>query len=157
MSAIWYAVIAVALLFLIIMLLNSRFYRKQGTKEKAPKEKKEKHKKEKKEKKEKVKKEKAPKEKKEKASSKFVRPRDLIKQKEAQKAEEEAKRKAEEETKPQAPELGEGESDNPNFTEPPLEVKKDSEAIKEETLADEIKRLSPEMKALIFGDALDKK
>ena len=154
MSAIWYAVIAVALLFLIIMLLNSRFYRKQGTKEKAPKEKKEKHKKEKKEK---VKKEKAPKEKKEKASSKFVRPRDLIKQKEAQKAEEEAKRKAEEETKPQAPELGEGESDNPNFTEPALEVKKDAETTKEETLADEIKRLSPEMKALIFGDALDKK
>lgn len=154
MSAIWYAVIAVALLFLIIMLLNSRFYRKQGSKGKAPKEKKEKHKKEKKEK---VKKEKAPKEKKEKASSKFVRPRDLIKQKEAQKAEEEAKRKAEEETKPEAPELGEGESDNPNFTEPPLEVKKDAEGIKEETLADEIKRLSPEMKALIFGDALDKK
>ena len=154
MSAIWYAVIAVALLFLIIMLLNSRFYRKQGTKEKAPKEKKEKHKKEKKEK---VKKEKAPKKKKEKASSKFVRPRDLIKQKEAQKAEEEAKRKAEEETKPQAPELGEGESDNPNFTEPALEVKKDAETTKEETLADEIKRLSPEMKALIFGDALDKK
>lgn len=154
MSAIWYAVIAVALLFLIIMLLNSRFYRKQGAKDKAPKEKKEKPKKEKKEK---VKKEKVPKEKKEKTSSKFVRPRDLIKQKEAQKAAEEAKRKAEEDAKPKAPELGEGESDNPNFTEPPLDVKQEAVESKQETLADEIKRLSPEMKALIFGDALDKK
>ena len=139
---------------MIIILLNSRFYSKQGAKEKAPKEKKEKPKKEKKEK---VKKEKAPKEKKERTSSKFVRPRDLIKQKEAQKAAEEAKRKAEEEAQPKAPELGEGESDNPNFTEPSLDVKQETSTPKEETLADEIKRLSPEMKALIFGDALDKK
>ena len=154
MSTIWYVVIAVALLFLIIILLNSRFYSKQGKKDKAPKEKKVK---EKKAKKEKVKKEKAPKEKKAKTSSKFVRPRDLIKQKEAEKVAEEAKMKAEEESKPQKPELGEGESDNVNFTEPTLDVKNDAPIPKDETLADEIKRLSPEMKALIFGDALNNK
>ena len=151
MSAVWYAIIAVALLFLIIALLNSRFYTKQGKKDKKPKDKKPK------EKKEKVKKDKATIGKKEKSSSKFVRPRDLIKQKEAQKEAEKAKQQAELDAMPKEPELGEGESDNPNFTEPRLNNTNDNVEKKEETIADEIKRLSPEMKALIFGDALDKK
>lgn len=168
MSAVWWAIIAIVAIFLVIVVSRLTVKLKQKSKQpKAEKPKKEKVVKEKKEKQPKAEKEpKAPKEKKEKHSSEFIRPTDVAwaKLREKQKLEKERKEELAKERAAMHT-LGEGESDNPNFVD---EDNKEEEKVipdkpqgltteKTSELAEEIKELSPEMKALLFGDVLDKK
>ena len=170
---------AVLILFLIIVFYNVRYKNKTSPKkektpkEKVVKEKKEKVKKNKKDDNELIKKD------------AFIRPMDLAKQEQAvrrQKEEEqrkieeeirlaeEEKRKAEEDARIKALEeqreskAGEGYTTNKDFqgygdrplTEGKPDTDKDIEII-EPNISEEIKNLSPEMKALLFGDVLKQK
>jgi len=165
---------AILILFAIIVFYNIRYKMKNAPKKEKPK-------------KEKVKKEKAKKQKKIDneliKKDEFLRPSDIAKQQQALKkqqeeelrkieeqikAEEEAKRKAEEESRKKAEEearaskAGEGYTTNRDFQgygdRPLTEGKPDEEIeIIEPNISEEIKNLSPEMKALLFGDVLKPK
>ena len=175
MSVVIWALLAVLLIFFII--IGSRIVVKAKAKSKAPKEEKPKEKKEKKVKEPKPpkeKKEKKGKPKKEKHKNEFIRPSDIawaeLREKQKREAELKAQKEAEEAKRNG---LAEGESDNPNFTEPDDDWNMDDEkpeptptqkpdgtgltTEKTSEMAEEIKNLSPEMKALLFGDVLDKK
>ena len=162
-------IIAIVALFLIIVFSRLAVKWKQKSKQpKAEKPKKEKVVKEKKvkEKKEKTEKEPKPKKEKKEKYNDFIRPSDVAwaKLREKQRLEKERKEKEAQE-RASMPALAEGVSDNPNFVdesgkeveEKVFEKPQGLTTEKTSELADEIKNLSPEMKALLFGDVLDKK
>ena len=174
---------AILLLFAIIVFYNVRYKMKTAPKKEKPKE--EKPAKEKKEKVKQEKAEKKPKNNDNELLRKdaFVRPSDIAKQQQAirkqqeeerrkaeeqKRAEEEAKMKAEEEARIKAEEearaskVGEGYTSNRDFQgfgdRPLTEGKPDEEVeIIKPDISEEIKNLSPEMKALLFGDVLKPK
>lgn len=167
-------ILIVVAVFAVILIFNFRFSLKQKEKSDEPKEKKEKPKKEKAEKKRNNGKGDTPEFVR---KDQFLRPSDIAKAqqeekrklKEQQKAEEEATKKAEEE-KRQSEKVHEGETDNADFdyagdaplseVESPQENQNESSEdveIIEPNISEEIKNLSPEMKALLFGDVLKKK
>lgn len=163
-------ILVVALIFGAIVLYNFRFFLKQKSKNDEPKEKVEKPKKEKiiKEKKVRDGAGKTPEMLK---KDQFLRPSDIAKAQaeekrkilEQQQAEEE-QRKKEDEARRDAEKIKEGETDNESFQyagDAPfseVEEKKDEDVeIIEPNISEEIKNLSPEMKALLFGDVLKQK
>lgn len=156
MAAELWALIAVIGLFLIIIATKFFVVLKKTLKDKSSQPKKEKKVKEKKEKVEKEKKEKVKKEKT--AKIKYQRPMDIARAKLKERQEAEKLRKEQEaEERAKTPKLGEGESDNVNYQDRKEEKEVAEVSEKQKTIADEIKALSPEMKALIFGDTLDRK
>lgn len=163
MSALLYVVLAALVLFGIIVFYNVRYTIKQRPKQEKSKEKVEKQikPKVKKEKKERTKIEML-------SKDQFLRPSDIVKKQQEEKRKQlEEQKKLEEaklakEMEEQSKKVKEGESiftDYEDAGDGPLTEEKPEPAqtVEDKEISDEIKSLSPELKALLFGDVLKPK